>query len=318
VTNADRLIARVASRQHGVFSHRQAVAVGFTRHQIQRRRDSGAWINLARGVYALDSAPATWHRQVMAAVLSKNRARASGLTAGVLHGIPHCRMAKPEISVPATGNADSRIATVRRRSSFANLGQVVIGGIPATDIPNTLFDVASSLTPPHLRRAIDDCLVRGRVTAAALRLMLDRHTGCRLAGTVAFREAVADITDAYVPSESDLEVLLVTVLDDPRIPSLDLQARLPWWPELPHRIDAFIRPWSLIIEGDGRPFHTKRADFENDRKRDNLAVANGYRVLRFTYRMLEDDPAGVVRTVLRAGSQTAPGGMDSGSGAARP
>jgi len=300
--NVDRLIARVAHRQHGVFSRRQATTVGFTRHQIEHRRISGAWIDLARGVYALDSAPSTWHRQVMASVLSKNRARASGMTAGALHEIPHCRKGKPEITVPATGNADSHIATVRRRSSFANLGQVRIDGIPATDIPNTLFDLSAHLTPAHLQRAIDDCLVRGKVTAEELQSMLTRHGGCRLAGTVAFREAVAGITNAYVPTESDLEVLLVTVLDDPRVPELDLQVRMPWWSELPHRIDAFVRPWSLIIEGDGRPFHTKRADFENDRRRDNLAVANGYRVLRFTFRMLKDDPLDVLRTVLRAGS----------------
>jgi very-short-patch-repair endonuclease len=300
--NADRLIARMANRQHGVFSHRQAVAVGFTRRQIGRRRSSGAWISLTHGVYALDSAPATWHRQVMAAVLSKNRARASGMTAGALHEIANCRKGKPEIAVPSTGNADSRIATVRRRSSFSNLGLVLIDHIPTTDIPNTLFDLATHLSPAHLRRAIDDCLVRGKVTAEDLHSMLERHDGCRLAGTVAFREAIADITDAYIPTESDLELLLVTVLDDPRVPELSLQARLPWWRELPHRIDAFIRPWSLIIEGDGRPFHTKRADFENDRKRDNLAVANGYRVLRFTYRMLDGDPAGVLQTVLRAGN----------------
>jgi hypothetical protein len=306
MTNPDRLIARVANRQHGVFSHRQAVAIGFTRRQIDRRRASGAWINLAHGVYSLDSAPATWHRQVMAAVLSKNRARASGMTAGALHEIPHCHRIKPEVSVPATGNARSSIAVVRRRSSFSNLGLVLIDHIPVTDVPNTLFDLAMHLGPAHLQRAIDDCLVRNKVTVDELRLMLDRHAGCRLAGTVAFREAVRDLTDAYVPTESDLEVLLVNVLDDPRIPPLDLQVRLPWWHERPHRIDAFIRPWTLIIEADGRPFHTKRSDFESDRERDNLAVANGYRVLRFTYRMLKDDPDGVVRTVLRAGSSPSP------------
>jgi len=305
--NADRLIADMANRQHGVFSHRQATAVGFTRRQIEHRRISGAWISLAHGVYALDSAPSTWHRQVMAAILSKNRARASGMTAGALHEMPHCRKGRPEIAVPASGNANSRIAAVRRRSSFANLGLVLIDHIPTTDIPNTLFDLSTQLSAAHLQRAIDDCLVRGKVTEEELHSMLDRHSGCRLAGTVAFREAIADITNAYVPTESDLEVLLVEVLDDPRIPALDLQARLPWWRELPHRIDVFIRPWSLIIEGDGRPFHTKRADFENDRRRDNLAVANGYRVLRFTYRMLKEDPADVLQTVLRAGSPEARG-----------
>ncbi len=302
--DADRVISHLANRQHWVFSHRQAIAAGTTPRQIDHRRASGAWLNLEHGVYALDSAPATWHRQVMAAVLSKNRARASGITAGVLHEIAHCRKGRPEITVPATGNAISRLAVVRRRSNFSTLGQVLIDRIPTTDVPNTLFDLSVRLSSAQLQRAVDDCLVRRRVTAEDLQSILDQYDGCRLPGTAVFRETIVGITDAYVPSESDLELLLLAVLDDPKIPTLDLQVRLPWWSELPHRIDAFIQSWSLIIEGDGRIYHTKRADFESDRRRDNIAVANGYRVLRFTYRMLKDDPSDVLRTVLRAGSSS--------------
>ena len=241
----------------------------------------------------------------MAAILSKNRARASGVTAGALHEIPHCRKGTPEISVPGTGNASSRLAVVRRRSGFGALGLVLIDRIPTTDLPNTLFDLSARLDPEHLQRAIDDCLVRRKVTAEDLQSMLDRYGGCRLAGTAVFRETIAGITESYVPSESDLELVLLNVLDDPRVPTVDPQARLPWWRELPHRVDTLIKPWSLIVEGDGRTYHTKRADFENDRRRDNLAVAHGYRVLRFTYRMLKNDPSGVLQTVLRAGSSEA-------------
>lgn len=238
----------------------------------------------------------------MAAILSKNRARASGITAGVLHEMVHCRRGKPEITVPATGNAVSRLAVVRRRSNFSTLGQVLIDGIPTTDVMNTLFDLSVRLSPAQLQRVVDDCLIRRRVTAEDLQSILEGIDGCRLPGTAIFRETVVGITDAYVPSESDLELLLIAALDDHRVPPLDLQVRLPWWPELPHRIDVFVKAWSLIIEGDGRTYHTKRADFENDRRRDNVAVANGFRVLRFTYRMLKDDPSDVLETVLRAGS----------------
>jgi len=302
VSDIDRLLAVVASRQHGVFSHRQAVATGATRRQIEYRRSAGAWIDLDYAVYALDSSPPTWHRQVMASILTKNRARASGVTAGALHGMANCRQGRPEITVPATGNAASKLAVVRRRSDFKTLKLVLIDRIPTFDAPTTLFDLASRLPPSHLQRTIDDCLVRGKVTADELRTVLDIYDGCRLSGTVAFRETVEEITDDYVPPESVLEALLLRVLDDPRIPQVDLQARLSWWHELPHRIDVYVRPWALIIEGDGRTYHTKRADFENDRRRDNLAVAHGYRVLRFTYRMLNEDPAEVLRIVLRAGS----------------
>ncbi len=70
---------------------------------------------------------------------------------------------------------------------------------------------------------------------------------------------------------------------------------------MPHRVDAVIPEWRLILEADGRAFHTKRADFERDRQRDNLAAAHGYRVMRFTYRALTKDPAGVLQLVFNAG-----------------
>lgn len=73
---------------------------------------------------------------------------------------------------------------------------------------------------------------------------------------------------------------------------------------MPHRVDAVIPDWNLILEADGRAFHTKRADFERDRQRDNLAAAHGYRVMRFTHRALTQDPAAVLQLVLNAGQQT--------------
>ena len=304
VSDIDRMLAVLANRQHGVFSHQQAVAAGATHGQIDYRRASGAWIVLDRAVYALDSSPPTWHRQVMAAVLSKNRARASGVTAGVLHGMPHCRKEGPEITVPASGSAASALATVRRRSDFKTLKLVLIDRIPTTDAPTTLFDLASRLRPEWLQRTIDDSLVRGKVTADELHTVLTAYDGCRLSGTVAFREAVEEISDDYVPSESVLEVALMGVLGDPRIPLVNAQAKLSWWHELPHRVDTYIPAWSLIVEADGRTYHTKRSDFENDRRRDNLAVAHGYRVLRFTYRMLTEEPAEALRIILKAGSQS--------------
>lgn len=39
----------------------------------------------------------------------------------------------------------------------------------------------------------------------------------------------------------------------------------------------------LVIEVDGAEFHTKRKDFEEDRRRDAVLAAAGYRVLRFSY-----------------------------------
>ena len=39
----------------------------------------------------------------------------------------------------------------------------------------------------------------------------------------------------------------------------------------------------LVIECDGYEFHHELSDFANDRRRDQILVAQGYAVLRFTY-----------------------------------
>jgi len=73
------------------------------------------------------------------------------------------------------------------------------------------------------------------------------------------------------------------------------------YPRLAATTDAFIPQWRLIVEADGRRWHSREADFEKDRARDNAAAAAGLVVVRFTYRMLKDDAAGCSQTLLETG-----------------
>lgn len=304
VSDLDRLVSDVARKQHGVFTVHQVKDMGGQKHQIHYRVIAGDWLALDRGVYALASAPSTWRRQVMAAILGKGRAVASGMTAGSLHDLPGCRRVRPEITVPLTVSAGSSLARVRRRSDFDSIEKVAVAGIPTMSVAETLLDLARHWSLPQLEAAMDHSLVRGRVAVAELRRILGRVDGSRLEGIGRFRECVEGLDSGYVPTESELERMLFRALDDPGIPLIDRQARLAWWPVLPHRVDAVIEAWRLILEADGRTFHTKRADFERDRRRDNLAVAHGYRVMRFTYRALSADPKAALALVLGAGKHS--------------
>jgi very-short-patch-repair endonuclease len=53
----------------------------------------------------------------------------------------------------------------------------------------------------------------------------------------------------------------------------------------------------LVVELDGHEFHRTRAAFERDRIRDAALQLAGFRVLRITYRRLEQEPAEVIATV---------------------
>ena len=63
-----------------------------------------------------------------------------------------------------------------------------------------------------------------------------------------------------------------------------------------HRVDFLIGGW-LIVEVDGKRYHVDEEAFEADRERDALFASWGYRVLRFSYRQVIDDLAGVLDVI---------------------
>jgi very-short-patch-repair endonuclease len=56
----------------------------------------------------------------------------------------------------------------------------------------------------------------------------------------------------------------------------------------------------VAVEIDGREFHSSPADFETDRWRQNDLVNAGWRVLRFTARMLDEVPHLVLAAIAEA------------------
>ncbi len=69
------------------------------------------------------------------------------------------------------------------------------------------------------------------------------------------------------------------------------------------RVDALLVDAPVIIESDGRRWHTRVADFERDRQRDRAAASHGYVTMRFTYDELRCDPD---RVALRSAPPLAP------------
>jgi very-short-patch-repair endonuclease len=53
----------------------------------------------------------------------------------------------------------------------------------------------------------------------------------------------------------------------------------------------------VIVETDSFSHHGTRSAFESDRARDARLQALGYRVLRFTYRQVREEPRAVAATL---------------------
>ena len=65
-------------------------------------------------------------------------------------------------------------------------------------------------------------------------------------------------------------------------------------------VDVIFRHLKLIIEIDGRLYHTGAEVFESDRWRQNLLILDGWCVLRFTSAMIEERPEEVLVMVREA------------------
>lgn len=65
-------------------------------------------------------------------------------------------------------------------------------------------------------------------------------------------------------------------------------------------IDIAFGREKVAIEIDGQAFHSSPEHRANDARKSNALAARGWIVLRFTWRMLVDDPEEVLRTIRRA------------------
>jgi very-short-patch-repair endonuclease len=268
---------------------------------IERRLDCGLWRQLDYHVFAIQGAPSTWRQRLMAALLSRPLAYATGRSAAHLHGFPGYKPSRPEILVPFPGNARSPLARVIRARQFEKVAVDRLDGISATTVAETILVLGYREPTPVIERLVDD-----RLAARVLRIedfdqILDRLAGARVRGLAGLRRIVAARDEgAYQPPNTELERLLYALLEDPEVPAHTRQAPLAL-PERFSTVDAFIPSWGLIVEADGRRWHTRSKDFELDRARDNASAAAGYLTLRFTYSMLTKDLQGCIHTLLKTG-----------------
>jgi very-short-patch-repair endonuclease len=269
---SDVAVARLAARQDGVASRAQLGHLGFTARQIDRRVAAGRLIAIYRGVYAVGHAALTERGRVRAALLAAGpTAVASHLTAARLWEL--IRSMPDTIEVTVAGRArrsrdglliheTTREPEVRRRD-----------GLPLTAPLRTLIDLAATQPAELVDRAAAEALVR--------RLVTDRQL------------QDAGLT-APAPTRSELERAFLKIVTQAGLPRPLVNHRIG-----PYEVDFVWPDHHLIVETDGWAAHGHRRAFERDRARDAALQAAGFRVVRFTYRQIHEQPLRVAAQLAR-------------------
>ena len=296
---ADSKLALLAQDQYGTFADRQARRLGASRALTKRRLDSGAWVRLATGALGFPQWPASFERSIWAGLHAAcEESMVAPLSAATLYGVKGFPPRRFEVLVPHGKHHDNPVALVRQTRRMPP--RQLVKGFPCPPIEWVVCGLARHVGPTLLGMALDDLLVR-RVTT----LHRVQQTFLELAqpswpGLKAMQKTLAPRAGEYVPPRSELERMLDAIIATIPGPPPAHEVQIGDLGELPHQVDRLYVAERVIIEVDGRAWHTRIADFERDRARDRHAQLLGYRVLRYAYEDIRDDPERVRAEIMRA------------------
>jgi hypothetical protein len=278
---------------HGVAARRELLDAGVGRRAIEHRLETGRYLRLYEGVYAIGHADLTVYGRRRAIVLACGPgAVLSHRSAAVAWGIRPDGAARWDVTVrKASPVWPAAPVNVRRHPTLRDHEITALDGIPTTTVGRTLLDLAAAVTPHHLRRAVERANERELFDLTAVLATLEAHP--RQRGRRHLVTLVAELQhhdDEW--TRSDVEAGFLQLCADHDLPR----------PQA-NRIRAgrerdFTWPGNnLIVEIDGYSFHRSRTAFQGDRARDRQALQRGRRVARFTAHEVVATPAAVAAEV---------------------
>jgi very-short-patch-repair endonuclease len=277
-SRGEAAIAELADRQHGVVARRQLLELGFRPGAIDRRVEAKRLHVVYRGVYAVGRRGIARHGVWMAAVLACGpRAWLSHRAAGALLGIRQAAGQIVDVTVERKLRGQRGIRA--HRAALPEDERTIHAGIPVTTVTRTLLDLATQLQPHELKRAAEQAEALQLASPLSLTAVVQRHRGHRGAG--ALKTALGPLRPGLTRSE--LERRFLALVDQLALPP----PRVNEWIEVGGELIQADCLWPharLIAELDSRAWHDSTEAFDRDRRRDRRCIAEGWAVIRVTYR----------------------------------
>lgn len=275
----------------------QLLSLGLSKAAVAKRAKDGRLFRVHRGVYAVGRPHLTQHGRWMAAVLAYGpRAVLSHRSAAALHGLRPDNRAKADVTVPGRSATSRAGIDVHTSLTLIAADVTTVDGIPCTTVARTLVDLGDHVDRQSVERAVSQAEVLGVFDGRAVDGALARAGPRRGVGTLG--AVLANYREPTL-TRTQLEERFLALCRKASLPSPAVNA----WVTLDHGIayqaDFLWRTERLIVETDSRAFHSHREAFENDRLRDQRLTVVGFTVVRFTWRQIARDPAGVAATVAR-------------------
>jgi very-short-patch-repair endonuclease len=231
----------------------------------------------------------------MAAVLAcEPDAVLSHRSAAALWGLREDRRSPIDVIAP---NRRGRVPigiSAHRDGTLTAADRTSLDGIPCTNVPRTLLDLAAALPVWELSKALSEAEVLRILDHDAVRRLIKRSRGRR--GVARLRMLLDDIHPQTKWTRSEMERLFLRMCDRARLPRPEVNVTLDVG-NGKLKPDFLWRDAGLIVEADGRRYHDTDSAFQSDRRREQRLQLAGWRVSRCTWEQIEREPRTLAETI---------------------
>ena len=293
VTDLPDAVTTLLTQQHGLITLTQCRAADLHAAQVRNLVRAARWERVAPGVYSVVHHRKTWLRSLWLAHLHAGSASVvSHESAGRLHRfsqVPAGRVALMDDSYRRHGPDGVR----RHRAEDLRPDHITdFDGLPVTTPLRTIVDLASVLHIARMRLLVEEMSTSHRFSLAAIGAALDDVRRPGKPGIVKLTRVLDDLGPGSGQPRSKLERLLDDVIRLSGLPEPRREHPLPGRGALVGFVDRCWPEAKLIVEADGRKWHSRREQASRDASRSLEAQAAGFETTRLLWEHLAHDPDG--------------------------
>jgi very-short-patch-repair endonuclease len=169
----------------------------------------------------------------------------------------------------------------------------VKAGIPVTTPERTLLDLAARLDSVQMERALVAADRAKRIHWGELSQVVEEGRGRKGRGML--RRLCAQVDPSAVETRSNPEIDFLALCREAKLPTPQVNVLVEG-----KLVDFFWPKERLVVEVDSYRYHADRPAYERDSQSTITLMTAGYKILRPTDRMLEENPRPVMNLVRQA------------------
>lgn len=294
----DAVATELAQRQHGAFGRWQLLPRGVDPRTVDRRLVQGYWVVLLPGVYALAGTRDTFERRLWAGWLAVGPgALVSHEAAAEVYGIPNVIRNRVVLTNPHGQHHRLPGVIVHQLNDVLPEHRTSADGLPITTPARTIVDLAAVVHPARVLPIVEGANHQRIASYAEVGVCMTTVARRGKPGIRHLARTLDKLTATKGVTMSKLERLLLELIAGAGLPRPISQFAFPGRLFTNGCVDAAYLDAKLVIEADGRAWHTRIADVKRDRERDNDAARHGWQTLRLLWEHIAEDPGGTAELI---------------------